>query len=363
MSSTARADNQGSNDTTMPESMSPHSTEDVAGGAATISPHAAGSHAKTWRRFLVRRFKSLAISLVLLVLMTFFIVQLIPGDPAEAIAGPDASPATVDAVRAELGLDDPTLVQLWDYLVGVASGDFGESFRYGVPALDIVMAAAPYTVTIAFASVLIVLVGGVALGISVAIATRGDRRRWLGTAFTTVTSVFTSIPPYILATFLVVIFALWLSWFPPAYTLAYGFWQSAILPIAALSIGSIGGMARIVRREAAVVEEMDYMRSARGWRLPALVRYGKHLLPNVLTTALTLSGIILTALLGSALIVETVFGWPGIGSAVIRAIAEDKDYPVIRAAVFVIGAISLVTTLVIDIILGAIDPRTLGEEQ
>ncbi|WP_082095918.1 ABC transporter permease [Demequina flava] len=363
MNSAARAGDQGRNDTTVPESLSNDSEAPGTGGAPAVSPHGAGSRAQTWKRFLIRRFKSLAISLVMLVLMTFFIVQLIPGDPAEAIAGPDASPATVDAVRSELGLDDPTLAQLWDYLVGVATGNFGESFRYGVPALDIVMAAAPYTITIAFASVLIVLVGGVALGISVAIATRGDRRRWLGTSFTTITSVLTSIPPYILATFLVVIFALWLSWFPPAYTLAYGFWQSAVLPIAALSIGSIGGMARIVRREAAVIEEMDYMRSARGWRLPAIVRYGKHLLPNVLTTALTLSGIILTALLGSALIVETVFGWPGIGSAVIRAIAEDKDYPVIRAAVFVIGAISLITTLVIDIVLGAIDPRTLGEER
>ena len=347
----------------MSSTMSGQIDANDGGGGSAPAAHRAGSRAGAWRAFLVRRFTSLAISLVLLILMTFFIVQLIPGDPAEAIAGPDASPATIDAVRSELGLDQPVLTQLWNYIVGVLRGDFGESFRYGVPALDIVMAAAPYTITIAFAAVAIVLVGGVALGISVAIATRGDRHRWLGWTFTTVTSILTSIPPYILATLLVVVFALWLAWLPPAYTLAYGYWQSAILPIAALSIGSIGGMARIVRREAAVVEEMDYMRSARGWRLPALVRYAKHLLPNVLTTSLTLAGIILTALLGSALIVETVFAWPGIGSAVIRAIAEDKDYPVIRAAVFVIGAISLVTTLIIDIILGAIDPRTLGEDR
>ncbi|WP_084100123.1 ABC transporter permease [Demequina sp. NBRC 110051] len=347
----------------MSTTLSEDLTATDVGDAPAPTAHQAGSRARVWRAFLIRRFTGLVISLVMLVLMTFFIVQLIPGDPAEAIAGPDASPTTVEAVRDELGLDDPMLVQLWDYVTGVFTGDFGESFRYGVPALDIVITAAPYTITIAFAAVAIVLVGGVSLGIAVAIATRGDRNRWLGSLFTTVTSILTSIPPYILATFLVVIFALWLAWFPPAYTLAYGYWQSAILPIAALSIGSIGGMARIVRREAAVVEEMDYMRSARGWRLPAMVRYAKHLLPNVLTTSLTLAGIILTALLGSALIVETVFAWPGIGSAVIRAIAEDKDYPVIRAAVFVIGAISLITTLIIDIVLGAIDPRTLGEDR
>ncbi|MDR1824455.1 MAG: ABC transporter permease [Bifidobacteriaceae bacterium] len=322
--------------------------------------HRAGSQFALWRGFLIRRLGGAAANVVLLVLLTFFIVQLIPGDPATAIAGDNATLEQVETVRHELGLDQPILAQLGHYLAGVAHGDFGQSFRYHLPATQIVRNAAPYTLSIAALAVVLVLVLGVGTGVVVGIATRGDRNRWLDRAFTWITSLVQSIPPYLQATLLVLVFAVWLSLFPPAYTLAYGFWESAVLPVAALSIGGIASVARIVRRETGVVQEMDFMRTARGWRLPPLVRYAKHLLPNILTTALTLAGIILTSMLGSALIVETVFAWPGLGSTVIQAIAVDKDYPVIQAAVFFIGFISILITLAIDTVLGIIDPRTLG---
>jgi ABC-type dipeptide/oligopeptide/nickel transport system permease component len=335
----------------------------VTGGPAALAPQKAGSPAKMWLAFLRRRLVGLTVNLVLLTLVTFFIVQLIPGDPATAIAGENATLEHVEQVRQELGLNDPIPVQLVTYIGQVLQGDFGNSYLYKVPALDIVLTAAPYTLFIASIAVLIVLVGGLALGIGVGIATRGDRHRWLDIGFNTVTGIISSVPAYIQATLLVLVFAIWLVWLPPAYTLAYGFTESAILPIAALSIGGVASVARIVRRETAVIQEMDYMRTARGWRLPSFLIYAKHMLPNLLTTALTLAGIILTALLGSALIVEAVFAWPGLGGVVVQAIAADKDYPVIRAAVFVIGLISLVITLLIDIILGLVDPRTLGDHR
>lgn len=333
-----------------------------AGGAAAPTARA-GSLAGAWRRFLVRRLVGLALNLVLLVLLTFLIVQLIPGDPAVAIAGEDASQAEVDAVRVQLGLDRSFVSQLVDYVSGVLHGNFGNSFQYRLPATQIVSTAAPYTITIAFASLVVFLVGGLALGLLVGIATRGDRRRWLDHTFTVVAGVLGAIPPYVQATLLVLVFAVRLAWFPPAYSPAYGVVESAVLPVTALSLGCIASVARITRREVAVVLEQDYLRTARGWRLPGFHLYVKHVLPNVLTTALTLSGIILTALLGSALIVEAVFAWPGLGSVVVQAIAESKDYPVIRAAVFVIGTISLLFTLLVDVVLGLVDPRTLGEDR
>ncbi|WP_432537147.1 ABC transporter permease [Kineococcus arenarius] len=323
----------------------------------------AGSLAGAWRRFLVRRLVGLVCNLALLLLLTFLIVQVIPGDPAVAIAGEDASQSEVEAVRVQLGLDQPFWSQLADYVAGVLHGDFGNSFAYRVPATRVVMAAAPYTIAIAFASLVVFLVGGLAVGLLVGIATRGDRRPWLDHAFNVTAGLIGSIPSYVQATLLVLVFAVWLTWFPPAYSPAYGIGESAVLPVTALSLGCIASVARITRREAAVVLEQDYLRTARGWRLPASMLYAKHVLPNVLTTALTLSGIILTALLGSALIVEAVFAWPGLGSVVVQAIAENKDYPVIQAAVFVIGAISLMFTLLIDIALGLVDPRTLGDER
>lgn len=329
-------------------------------GAVRTGGHRAGSRATLWRRFLARRLIGAAVNIALLVLLTFFIVQLIPGDPATAIAGENASLAQVEQVRQQLGLDQPLTAQLAQYVGDVLRGDFGTSFRYGLPATQIVMTALPYTLSIAAVAVLLVLVVGTTTGIVVGIATRGDRNRWLDRAFNVVTGFMQAVPSYLQATLLVLVFAVWLAVLPPAYTLAYSPVESAVLPVLALSIGGVSSVARIVRRETAVAQEMDFMRTARGWRLPAGRAYAKHLLPNLLTTTLTLSGIILTSMLGSALIVETVFAWPGLGSTVIQAIAVDKDYPVIQAAVFVIGTVSVLITLLIDVVLGLIDPRTLG---
>ncbi len=318
------------------------------------------SKTRLWLPFLLRRLVGLAINLALLALITFFIVQLIPGDPAAAIAGENATTAQVEQVRSELGLDKPMPVQMADYFGGVLHGNFGTSFRYGVPATQIVFTAMPYTLTIAGIAIALVILLGVSLGITVGVLTRGDRYRWLDSLFSLVTGIVQSIPAYLQATLLVLFFAVWLKLLPPAYTMAYGFGESAILPVAALSIGGICSVARIVRRETAVTQEQDYMRTAHGWRLPKWTLYAKHLLPNILTSALTLSGIILTSMLGSALIVETVFSWPGLGSTIIQAIAVDNDYPVIRASVFFIWAIATIFNLAIDVVLGVIDPKTLG---
>lgn len=326
----------------------------------TDGPRAA-SLAGAWRTFLLRRAAGLVVNVALLIIVTFLIVQLIPGDPATAIAGPDATLAQVEMVRTQLGLDQPPLVQFANYLFGVVQGDFGDSFRYRVPAMDVVLAAVPYTLAITIPAVLLLLIIGIAAGMAVGVATRGDRRRVLGSTFNFVTGFISSVPVYVQATALVVVFAVWLRALPPAYSSAYDIGQAAILPVISLTLGGACAVARVVRRETAVILEQDYMRTARGWRLPAMTLYAKHMLPNLLTTALTLSGIILTALLGSALITEAVFAWPGLGHVIVQGIAIDKDYPVIRAAVFVIGLISLVITLLIDVILGLIDPRTLGE--
>ncbi len=342
----------------------PAGTEVPAGPEdAASSGLQASSLGGAWRRFLARRLVGLVVNLALLVVVTFVIVRLIPGDPASAIAGKGASQTQVDAVRVELGLDKSLPSQFGQYVLGVLHGDFGTSFHYRMPAMRLVMEAAPYTISIAFASLLVFLFLGLAVGATVGIVTRGDRHRWLDHLFNIVAGLVSSIPAYVQATLLIMVFAVWLVWLPPAYSPAYGLARSAVLPISALSLGCIASVARVTRREVAVVLEQDYMRTARGWRLPSLTLYAKHMLPNVLTTALTLSGIILTALLGSALIVESVFAWPGLGSVSVQAIAEFKDYPVIRAAVFMIGTISLLFTLVIDVILGLLDPRTLGDRR
>ncbi|MEJ1112270.1 MULTISPECIES: ABC transporter permease [unclassified Kribbella] len=311
--------------------------------------------------FAVRRLGGLAAIFVVLLVVSFLIVQLIPGDPAAALAGTNADLADIERVRQQLGLDQPLWQRFSDYAGGVLSGDLGTSLMYRQPVLTIIENRLPFTATIALAGIAIVLLVAIPLGMLVGVLTQGGRRKWLDTGFGVVTGFLDSVPGYVMATFLVVMFALGigvLPLFPPAYTPRFGS-ASFVLPIAAIVIGPICTVSRVVRRETAVVLGNDYLRTARGWRLPARKRYVKWALPNLLTSTLTVSGLVLTGLIGGAVVIESVFALPGLGSGIIKAIL-DRDYPVIQAMVIVIGMIAALINLLVDILLGLIDERTLG---
>ena len=315
-------------------------------------------HAGPWVRFFIRRGVGFILTVIGLIVVTFFMLRLLPGDPAVAAAGTDATVDDVERVRSELGLDLPLWTQFVHYFTGVFTGDLGNSYQWGKPVLEIVLARVPFTLSISVIAIFIVLLIAVPLGMAVSIATQGGRHRGLDVGFGTVTGFISSIPVYVTATLLVVLFAIQLGILPPAYSAKQG-WLSFVLPIVALSIGPICTVARVVRRETSVVLAQDYIRTARGWRLPRWLIYLKYALPNLVTTTLTLSGLILTNMLGSALITETVFAWPGLGSGVVTAIIN-KDYPVIQGIILFIGIIAALLNILIDFILGILDPRTLG---
>lgn len=324
----------------------------------TPAPTPTTRHRRPWVSFAVRRGIGLLTSVVALIVITFFILRLLPGDPAVVVAGTDATRQDVERVRHELGLDLPLLVQFWHYVTGIVTGNMGESYQWGQPVVDVVRSRVPFTLSISLIAIGIVLLVSVPLGMAVSILTRGGRHRWLDALFSGGTGLIGSVPVYVVGTLLVVLFAITLHWLPPAYSAKQG-WLSYILPIVALTIGPICTVSRVVRRETAVVLEQDWIRTARGWRLPPMTIHLKYALPNLITTTLTLSGLILTNMLGSALITETVFGWPGLGSGVVQAILN-KDYPVIQGIILFIGVIAAVLNVLIDLILGIIDPRTLG---
>ena len=322
--------------------------------AETVAERRAGS---PWLHFAVRRSLGMVAIFVVLLVVSFLIVQLIPGDPAAGLAGANADLADIARVRHQLGLDQPLWQRFIDYAGGVLSGDLGTSFMYRQPVLTIIENRLPFTAAIALSGITIVLLVAVPLGMLVGVLTLGGRRRWLDTGFGFVTGLLDSVPGYVMATFLVVIFALGigvLPLFPPAYTPRFGS-ASFVLPIAAIVIGPICTVSRVVRRETAVVLGNDYLRTARGWRLPAWKRYVKWALPNLLTSTLTVSGLVLTGLIGGAVVIESVFALPGLGSGIIKAIL-DRDYPVIQAMVIVIGMIAALINLLVDILL----ERTLG---
>lgn len=314
-----------------------------------------------WLNFAIRRAVSLAATFLALIVVSFLIVQLIPGDPVYALAGANADLDDINRIRQQLGLDLPLGERFLDFVGHVFSGDLGTSFMYGQPVATIIMSRLPFTATIAVAGIVTVLIIAIPLGMLIGILTRSGRRRWLDTGYGVVTGFVDSVPGYIAASFLVVMFALGVGIFPllpPAYAPRLGA-ESFVLPVAALALGPICTISRVVRRETAVVLENDYMRTARGWRLPALKQYCKWALPNLLTTTLTLSGLILTGMIGGAIVIESVFALPGLGTGIIKAIL-DRDYPVIQGMVIVIGMIAAFINLFVDLILGLIDRRNLG---
>ncbi|WP_199545759.1 ABC transporter permease [Streptomyces sp. N35] len=308
-----------------------------------------------WPRFLLGRLAGLAGVLVMLVAGTFLIVQLIPGDPAQVMAGPDASQAQVERIRQEQGLDQPLFTQFTDYAGGLLGGDLGTSFSSGLPVSEIIANRLPFTAQIALLAVVIALAVSVPLGMAVAVACRGGRRKALDTAFTSVTAVLGSIPEFVLATLLIMFFAIKLNLFPPSGAATL---DSMVLPILALTIAPICTLARVVRRETAAVLSMDYMRTAKGRRLKALRLYARHALPNLMTSTLTLGGLVLTGLLGGAVIVEFVFAWPGLGTGVLDALVK-RDYPVIQGVVLLLGVLATLLNLLVDVVLGLLDPRSL----
>jgi peptide/nickel transport system permease protein len=312
----------------------------------------------SWPGFALRRLGGLVGTVVIAVVVTFLIVPLIPGDPAVSAAGPDATVDQINRVRAELGLDRPLVERFTDYVGGLLHGDLGHSFSLNAPVADVVLRRLPFTAGLSLLALLVVLVVAVPLGMAVGALTRGGRRRRLDSAFSWVTAFVAAIPPYVMATLLVLLFAVTLELLPPAYTRSQP-GLSLLLPAFALSLPSICLIARVVRRETAVVLEQDYVRTARGWRLGALRTAMRYVLPNVLTSTLTLSGIILVAMLGGAISVETVFGWPGLGLGVVNAVAT-KDYPLVQGIVLILAVLSALMTMLVDVLLGIVDPRVRG---
>lgn len=304
---------------------------------------------------MLRRLIGLCGVLAALVVGTFLMVQLIPGDPAQLIAGPNAAPEQVDVIRGQLGLDRSPWHQFLDYVGGLATGDMGTSFVTSEPVMQVIADRVPFTARLALLAIVLVLVVSVPLGIAVAVACRGGRRRFLDTVFTGITSFLGAIPEYVLGVFLIILFAITWKVLPPGGAETP---EAIILPLAAVSIGSICTLARIVRRETTVVLAQDYMRTARGRRLRALRLYTRHALPNLLTSTLTVGGLILASLLGGTIIVEFAFNWPGVGTKIIAAIGS-RDYPVIQGMVLLLGLIATAINLLVDVLLGLIDPRTL----
>ncbi|MDU0367348.1 ABC transporter permease [Microbacterium sp. KSW4-17] len=304
--------------------------------------------------FLLRRLGRLLVSLVVVVVASFFLVHLVPGDPVRAALGIQASPELVAATRAELGLDKPIPVQFLDYVANLLRGDFGESIRTGRSVAETIGQRFPATVTLGVLSFLVALFAAVPLGIGAAVALQRPGRKVADAAVSGVLGMLIAVPGFLLAVGLIALFAVQLRWLPAA---GWGTPQDAVLPVLALALGPMAYLARIVQVEMSGVLGATYMTTARAKRLPGHLVYLRHALPNIITASLTVSGLLLSGMIAGTVLIETVFAIPGMGGVMVPAVGA-KDYPIVQGLVIVYALIILGVNLLVDLILVTVDPRS-----
>ena len=308
-----------------------------------------------WTGFIFRRTASLAVSLWLIATLVFFLARSIGGDAVRAAAGVTATPEYVAARRAELGLDDPILEQYGRFLRQLFTFDFGESISTGNPVAVEIGARLPYTVQLGLYAFILAMLVSIPLGIWMSVRTENGTGERTNAFFNAISGFFASVPDFLIAISLVMIFAVGLRWLPAAGgTGATAF----ILPVLTMSLGLIAVLSRLMKAETTRVLREDYIRTARANNLHPRIVLFRHVLPNVLTATLTYSGMMLASLMGGAIITETVFGWPGIGSLLVKSIAV-YDYPLLQGLVVIVAAFSLIATFIVDLILAKVDPKSL----
>jgi peptide/nickel transport system permease protein len=281
--------------------------------------------------------------------LVFLLIHLVPGDPVEAMLGESAQPADREALRAALGLDRPLIEQYRDYLSRLVRLDFGLSFQDRRPVATILAERLPATLELALAALALSLLLALPLGV-LAARYQGSRldRGAMGLSL-----VGISIPNFWLGPLLILVFSLWLGWTPvsgredPA---------SLILPALTLGTGMAAILARMVRASVLEVLGEDFVRTARAKGLgEGRVLWG-HALRNAWLPILTLIGLQLGGLLGGAVITETVFAWPGIGSLLVEAI-QSRDYPVVQACVLLVSLSYVLVNTLTDLVYTWADPR------
>ncbi|MEO7741468.1 MAG: ABC transporter permease [Usitatibacter sp.] len=282
-------------------------------------------------------------------LAVFLILQAIPGDPARLAAGPDASEEDVALIRANLGLDEPVYVQYTVYLRNLLTGDFGRSARTQRPVIEEIARTLPATLELTGAAMLIAIGLGIPLGIAAAIRPGTPLDHGI-----TLLSVFgISMPGFFLGLLLMVLFASTLQWLPPT---GRGTLAHLLMPAVTLGLPYVATFARLTRSNMLDVLSEDYVRTARSKGLTRNEVVYKHALVNAAIPLVTVLGIYLGRLMGGAVIVETVFAWPGIGRYMVDAIVQ-RDVWVVQGTIFVFAMSVLLVNLIVDVLYGFLDPR------
>ena len=298
--------------------------------------------------FVIGRFVQMLVTLMIVAMIAFGLARL-AGDPVPLLMPAQASQTDLDFFRNQLGLDRPVYEQFIRFVGNMVRGDFGDSFRYDQPALSLILDRLPATIYLALSSMTLAALIGLPLGILAAVY----RATWIDAAIRTVATVGQSTPLFWLALMLMLFFSVTLRWTP---TSGYGTPAHFILPTLTLGWFSAASIARLTRASMIEVLQSDFVRLERLCGLPYRLIVLRHALRNAAAPIVTFMALQLGALLGGAVITETIFAWPGFGQLMVNAIMF-RDFPVIQAAIIVTALFFLAINLLVDITYRILDPR------
>jgi peptide/nickel transport system permease protein len=307
--------------------------------------------------YILRRLVVMVPVAFLASVMLFVLLKLTPGDPVLIMLGERVTAQNYEALRHDLGLDQPYPVQYLRWASHVAQGDFGKSLRNGGPVRDEIVARLPATFQLGIAALLLGLVVAVPLGILSAVF----RRTPLGFAATAFSQVGIAVPGFFVGLVLIYVFALTLGWFPPGsytqFTDGPGEWlRRLVLPAITLSLFGAATQTRFIRSGLLDTLHQDYIRTARAKGFAEAAVILRHALRNALIPSVTLLGLQVGAILEGAFIVESVFAWPGIGRLAVQSLGA-RDYPTVQAVVLLAVFVFLLANLLVDVAYAYLDPR------
>jgi len=299
--------------------------------------------------YLIRRLAGTIPVLLAVSVIVFLFVHLLPGDPARLVAGPDASLQDIAAVRSEMGLDRPLLVQYLHYLGETAQLHLGRSIKTHQTVAELIGERFMPTLLLTVFAMLWSATAGVAIGVISGV----KRGRWIDQAAMVLAISGVSFPGFWLGLLLIDLFSVRLGWLP---TGGYGGWQHFVLPAFTLGAGVAAVMARFTRSAFVEVSAEDYVRTARAKGVTERGVVWNHTLRNALIPVITLTGLQFGFLLGGAIVVETVFAWPGLGRLLVDSVAY-RDYPVIQAEIMLFSFEFVLINLIVDLLYGLVNPE------
>lgn len=288
---------------------------------------------------------------------TFLLMQMLPGDPATIIAGDMADQAAIDQIRRDLGLDQPVATQLLLWITNLMHGDFGRSLMLNQPVAEAVLERLPVTLSLAVIAFIVTVPAGIVLGVVAAVW----RDTWIDSAVMVLALVGVSVPNFWIAILSVIVFSVTLGWLPSAGYVPLaddplGWLASLIQPAVVLALFQIGFLARMTRSAMLEVLDQDYIRTARAKGVSPRMTIVKHAFRNTLMQVVTVSGYILSLLIGGSVVIEQIFAMPGIGRLLVQAIMA-RDYPVVQGTLLLLGFAFVFINIVIDLIYARVDPR------